>query len=319
MHLIYNSQAKKVHLEFNQNIMNILYITYPLNVILIFAAAIGAGYLISKKFKLNWLLFWIGGAVFILSQVFHVPFNMFGLPALARSGILPELGVFPIPENPLSLPARALVLGLSAGIFEETARLLMYRFWIKDARSWGKGLMVGAGHGGMEAIIIAIIVLYTFFQLVALKGADLSLFFTPEQLPLAEQQVAFYWSVDWYISLASSWERIFTLPVHIALSVMVLQVFLRRQARWLFLAIAMHTMFNAVAVYSLATWGVVIAEGLIALMGLASVGIIFALRTPEPAGESTPDLIPAIEPTPFSPPTLEESEENLSDSRYSGN
>jgi uncharacterized membrane protein YhfC len=296
--------------------MNILYLTYPLNVILIFAAAIGAGYFISKKLRVSWLLFWIGGAVFIFSQVLHIPFNYFGLPALASAGILPEIGIFPSPNNPWSLPARALVLGLSAGIFEETARLVMYRVWTKDARSWGKGLMLGAGHGGMEAIIVALIVLYTFFQLVALRGADLSLIFSPEQLPLAERQVAEYWSVSWYVSLASSWERIFTIPVHIALSIVVLQVFLRRQVYWYLLAIVLHTLFNAVAVYSVVVWGIAITEGLIALMGLLAVGIIFLLRTPDPKPEPESIKPSPSRQSPIIRPDKEEDEDKLLNSRY---
>jgi uncharacterized membrane protein YhfC len=296
--------------------MNILYLTYPLSGLLIFVAALGAGFLITKKFRLNWLLFWIGGAVFILSQVLHIPFNYFALPALARAGLLPELGVFPSPENPWSLPLHALFLGLSAGIFEETARLLMYRFWTKDARSWGKGILVGAGHGGMEAIIIGLVVIYTFFQLVALRGADLSLIIPPESLPLVERQVVDYWSAEWYVSLASFWERAFTLLVHIALSVMVLQVFQRRQVIWYFAAILFHTLLNAAAVYSLFTWGILAAEGFVALFGITAIGIIFLLRSPEPEQKPDPASDRINPPTSFVRNEIQESEENVYDTRY---
>jgi uncharacterized membrane protein YhfC len=292
--------------------MDILNITYPLSVVLIFAAALGCGYFISKKFRLNWLLFWIGGAVFILSQVFHIPFNYFVLPALARWGVLPA------PTGTWAVPFQALVLGLSAGLFEESARFFMFRFWAKDARSWGKGLMAGAGHGGMEAMILGIIVLYTFFQLFALRGADLSLIIPADRLPLVESQVAEYWSVTWYASLLPFWERAFTIPVHIALSVIVLQVFLRRQVRWLFFAIAFHTILNALAVYSAYTWGIYAAEGIIALLGLTAIGIIFSLRSPEPQEESGAAPDPPSQPPVFIPPHISDSDDKLVDSRYWG-
>ena len=61
----------------------------------------------------------------------------------------------------------AVFLGLSAGVFEETARYLTYRFWAKDARSWSRGLMLGAGHGGSEAILVGALAAVNFVALLA--------------------------------------------------------------------------------------------------------------------------------------------------------
>ncbi|HLE14455.1 MAG TPA: hypothetical protein VI776_06890, partial [Anaerolineales bacterium] len=54
---------------------SILVYTYPLSAVLIFVLAIGVGLFLTHKFHLSWRLYWIGGAIFILSQVFHLPFN----------------------------------------------------------------------------------------------------------------------------------------------------------------------------------------------------------------------------------------------------
>src|SRR3990170_5701273 len=54
---------------------SILVYTYPLSAVLIFTLAIGVGLFLTRKFHLSWRLYWIGGAIFILSQVFHLPFN----------------------------------------------------------------------------------------------------------------------------------------------------------------------------------------------------------------------------------------------------
>ncbi len=65
--------------------MAILYLTYPLSAVAIVTLALGLGVWITRKFQLDWRLYWIGGAIFILSQVFHIPFNV-GLTILFRRG-----------------------------------------------------------------------------------------------------------------------------------------------------------------------------------------------------------------------------------------
>jgi uncharacterized membrane protein YhfC len=288
--------------------MEILYFTFPLSGILTFVLALGVGYFLSQRLKLSWRLYWIGAAVFVLSQVFHIPFNAYVLPALARAGLLPS------PPEPWALLSQGLILGLSAGIFEEGARYLMYRYWTKDARSWSKGLLLGAGHGGVEAMLVGALILLTFINLIALRGADLDAVVPADQLTLVERQLAYYWSMPWYESMLGFVERLFTLPVHVALSVIVLQVFVRRQIRWLFLAVAWHTLLNAVgAVVVPQMYGIYWGEAAIGAFGLISVLIIFALRQPEPAPP------PEEAPEPLNPIILqrvEETEDQIELSRY---
>jgi uncharacterized membrane protein YhfC len=148
--------------------VNVLLLTYPLNALLMIAMPIALAVYLTHKFKLGWRLWWIGGFTFILSQVAHIPFNMLVLNPQLRA-----LGKSALVE-PLPLVLTALALGLSAGLFEEFARYGMYRWWAKEARSWGRGLLAGAGHGGVEAIILGVLVLYGFMQLLALRNVDLA-------------------------------------------------------------------------------------------------------------------------------------------------
>ncbi len=46
------------------------------------------------------------------------------------------------------------ILTLTSGLFEEGARYIVLRWWGKSVRNWREGLMYGAGHGGIEAILI---------------------------------------------------------------------------------------------------------------------------------------------------------------------
>ena len=293
--------------------MEALYITYPLNGLLMIALGAGAGITITRKFRLGWRLFAIGALTFLVSQVGHIPFNYF-LTVLFQRGILPS------PPVTWHLPFNAIVLGLSAGLWEEVARYAMYRWWAREARTWSKALLLGAGHGGIEAIALGAYVLYIFFVMFALRGADPSVLAergaTPQQLALLQQQISAYWSSPWYLTLFGALERAFTIPVQISLSVIVLQTFARKQHRWLWLAIAWHTLIDAVSVYASGTWNVTITEALIAVSALLSIVLIFALRQPET------EPIPA-EPVPLTDPVAKmhlppvaETIENLEKTRY---
>src|SRR5687767_2247954 len=94
------------------------------------------GRLLAAWRKVSWGLFAIGAATFILSQIGHIPFNLVVQPMIGRASAgLSQQG---------QLIVMALFLGLSAGLFEESARYLTYRYWATDARTWGKGMMLGA-------------------------------------------------------------------------------------------------------------------------------------------------------------------------------
>jgi len=288
---------------------SILEITFPLSSILTILFAFGLGFYLTRKFKLGWRLYWIGAAVFILSQVFHIPFNI-GLTYLFRIGFIPS------PPESWQPIFNAVVLGLSAGIFEEIARYAGYRWWAKEARSWSKGLLYGAGHGGIEAILVGVLVMYTFLQMYTLRGLDLAAVVPADQLEGASAQVSAYWSSAWYDSFLSTLERLLTIPVQIGLSIIVLQVFTRRQAYWLLIAILWHALVDAVAVYAAGAWGVYVAEAFIALFAMISILVIFLLRQTEPEPIPEPAINPPAPDRLFEPLSIEETQDNIEKSRY---
>lgn len=291
---------------------SILIFTYPLGIVLVLALVIGLGIFLTRKFNLGWRLYWIGGALFIISQILHIPFNIFLQQLFVR-------GFLPLPPDEYQLLFSAILVGLSAGLFEEITRYVGLRWWAKDARSWGKGLLFGAGWGGMEAIIFFVVVmLLNYIVFMALRTDDLSTLLSPEQLLPLQQGLDLFWGVAWYDSLLGALERILVLPIQMALTIMVLQVFLRGQSRWLWLAIAWHALVNAVAVIIVRQWGAYATEGILAIFTLLSIGIIFLLRSEEPEGEPG-DFIPAgdAEPEPINLPPIEENKDNIDGTRYS--
>lgn len=155
---------------------------------------------------------------------------------------------------------------------------------------------MGAGHGGIEAIVLGILVLITYYAMIAIRNMDLSTLVPAEQLELAQFQVTAYWSAAWYATLLGALERAFSVTVQLALSILVLQVFTRSRLFWLWIAIGWHALVDAVAVYSAAILGMYVTELIIAVFALASLAFIFMLRQPEPELSVEPEPIPVQAP-----------------------
>jgi hypothetical protein len=100
---------------------------------------------------------------------------------------------------------------------------------------------------------------------------------------------------------------------HLALSILVLQVFLRHSTGWLILAIGYHALFNMAAVVGAVRLGPNLTEVLLGIFALISLGLIFRLRTPEPVAQ---DIEALEEPPPFKPREWRPTDEVLERSRY---
>jgi uncharacterized membrane protein YhfC len=284
--------------------MSATLLAHLFNGLLVIAMPVGLAFFFRRKFHLTWHLWWIGAGTFILSQVAHIPFNwVIGL-ILNRTAMVfwPKSG---------QLIFNAAFLGLSAGLFEELFRYGMFHWWAKDARSWSRGMMTGVGHGGAEAILfVGVPVLLAFVNMSVARLPAIQTALTPVQVELVDA----YWSIPWYAALLGALERFFTIPVQIALAVIVLQAFLRGQGIWVWLAVLYHAFIDAIAVFAARNIGVYWTEAVIGFFALLSVIIIFVLRQPEPVQQirtSTPQLVSTFTPAP-----PEETSHNLDETRY---
>lgn len=264
------------------------------------------GIWIHRRWGPSWRLYFIGVATFIGSQVFHIPFNWL---------VLNKLKLLPTDTAVLvNLIVVAVFLGLSAGVFEEVARYLAYRFWAKDARSWSQGMMMGAGHGGVEAILLGVIGWLNFVILLGLSQGAFQELIPAEQMGLVSEQIEAMFGIPWYMALLGAVERAFALCLHLAFSVMVLQVFVRKNILWLVAAIGWHALVDATAVFAISTWDALITELLIGILALASIGIIYKLYTPNPV-EPELEPLPEVGQVTIKPALL--SAEAIEKSKYS--
>jgi uncharacterized membrane protein YhfC len=282
----------------------LLSINYALMILIPIVVAI----FIRRRTGAPWRLFFIGAVTFIASQVLHIPFNA----VVLRSGLLStDTTVWS------SLIIYAAFLGLSAGVFEETARYLTYRFWAKDARSWSRGLMLGAGHGGSEAILVGALAAVNFVALLVTVNNETAMNALPaDQRSLVTSALAQIMDAPTGTLLLGAVERLFAITAHLAMSLLVLQVFLRRNIAWLFASIGFHTLLNMVAVIAASRLSPFATEGIIGLFALLALVIIFRLRTPEPEPAPEPEALPP--PVNAAALDLHPTDDALDRSRYSG-
>ncbi len=239
----------------------------------VLSAAIPAALLLyfKKKKKADILPFFIGCAVFILfALVIEGAINslLFSSPAGAA-----------IQSKPLLL---ALVGGLMAGLFEETGRFAAFRTVLRGRReNDANSLMYGAGHGGIEAMLVlgaSMITNIVFATAINSGGASLSALTAgaPEETLKAIGQLA---DVPSWTFLLGIIERCLAITLHIALSVIVWFGAKEPGKLWLYpLAIALHALTDAAAVFA-ASAGVptFAVEGIVALCTLAAALIALSV------------------------------------------
>jgi uncharacterized membrane protein YhfC len=261
-----------------------LVLAFAIEVLMMLGLPIGLVLMLKRRPGVTWGLILAGAIAFIGSQVVHLPLNW----ALGLLG--PERGVALWP-----LPLMALVVGLSAGVCEEVARYLVLRLWRREARSWTQGMAFGAGHGGVESVFAAGLVLITFTNMLILRRMGLgSLGLSGEMLEQAQTQVETYWSMAWYLPLLGGVERLFGIIIHVALSLLVVRALVRDNLSWLLAAVGAHALVDGVVV-ALAQmgWPHLALEGVVLLFALGCLGIVLLLRPREVVSDS--DVDPAVE------------------------
>jgi ABC-2 type transport system permease protein len=200
--------------------------------------------LLRRRFRVPWLLFCVGTLTFIASQVVHIPLNNL----LARLHLLPQTG---LTDPAISLLQTALILGLTAGLCEETARWVGYKL-LPRFRGLEDGFMLGLGHGGVEAMIFGgVLTAATVSSLIPMIGTDLSaLNLTPDQLNALNIQLQMLTGAPLVSGAAPLIERLLAMSIHVTLSLMVLQAFRRRSLLYFAAAVVYHMLIDACMVYA---------------------------------------------------------------------
>ena len=196
------------------------------------------GFYIVRRFGTSWKNWLIGALMFLVSLI-RLPLNLY-----ANQLIL--AGTF----SSMTYSLMVLIPSLTAGIFEEAARYVGFKLLIKDD-SYEKGLTYGAGHGGIESIM-----------LVGLNvlSVGVILLTNPEALP--PEQLMQIQTTPVYLPLVGVYERMMAIIIQICLSIVVLESIRKSDKRYLIAAIGIHALLNYLAV-SVASYGIIYSETII--------------------------------------------------------
>ena len=251
-----------------------VYVLLTLNSLLMLILPVLLGIWLARRYKVGWKLFLLGAAGFVVSQIFHIPFNQFVLNPFV-AGIL-EQG-----ETIGRVLLAALLLALSAAVFVEFTRFIFYRF-MKNKRQWDEGLMFGAGWGGIESIILGLLAASTIANVFIYQSGLIETVVPAEQLAnnpdaiaAAAQQIEELVNSPPWMFLLGAVERVSAMVLQMSLSILILQVFVRKNIGWLFVAIGWHTLVNSVAVFgALQEWDFLLIEAVVAAAAIFSFFII---------------------------------------------
>ncbi len=200
----------------------------------------------------------LGAACFVVSQM------LLRLPLLQLLVSVPAFSLFSLAQPILY----ALLLGLSAGLFEGLSRYGAIRFLLRLHRNFPGAVVLGLGHGGVEALLVAGL---------------------PYLSPLFSGLPPGY---GFFTLALPGIERIFAILLHVGLSVMVLQAVNRRQIRWLLLAILLHAAADSGGVLLLrAGLPVPFVESYLALFALGMLAYTLCMGKKAKAQPLTPPLV----------------------------
>lgn len=249
---------------------NLSIVFMGISLIISLGVPIGGIIYLKKKYKASLKPFFIGMLVFFIAvQVLEAPIHNYILKInKGTSEFL--LG------NPIFY---MLYGGLMAGIFEETARFISFKFILKD-RSDITPISYGIGHGGIEAILIGgLSAINTIsYSVIINSGKFQSLMesagVSSEIINQTFNQLTNTSSITW---LMPGIERIMAMAIQISLSVLVFYAVKERKYIFFFLAIIFHAVidFPAALYQAGVLTNIYIVEGITLLLSIGLIILIF--------------------------------------------
>ena len=242
--------------------------TFAVVALLEIVIPLALGYWIVRRFGVPWRIFLLGALFFIAVQVVHAPLvivtqNPLYLALLPSGATTAFVGL-------------AIYLGLMAGLFEEVGRYLVYRYYLRRreiALTRETALQFGAGWGGIESIFVALLVLSSMASYIVLTG-DGGALPLPDD-PAIQTQVEALRALTPLDILPGLAERMMTITLHIAWSLMVLAAVVYGRKTLLALAVIWHAAVDAAAVYLAQTQGILVTEAVVFVF--AVIGLIYIL------------------------------------------
>lgn len=224
-----------------------LIISITIALVITIGLPIAAGYWVKNRLGVPWRIITYGAlGYFIVQALLILLFN--GLNALVENEIVTfsDQG-FITAQIALSVVATALV-----GVL---IRWVGMKYLNENLDNLEAAYGIGVGYGGAESIIlVGLPLLTTFITMLTNMNIDPQ---TTTLDPAVVAQLEELWQVPAYIPLAGSIERISAFVMHITVTILILQVFKRKNAIWLAVAFGLELVVNGL------------------IVGLAEVGLMY--------------------------------------------
>ena len=198
---------------------------------------IGACIFAAIKLKASPITILIGATVFFITQY------MLRLPLLQFIFTIPQVQIGLM--NPITYNS---ILSLTAGIFEECGRYIAFLWLLKNHRQWKDGMLYGLGHGGIEAILLVGLGNINNLIVSAAVSSGASSTLPANSLAQINAAAAALTSLTAYDFIAANAERLFTICLHIALTMLIIYSIRERKSIYLLVAILAHGFVNFSAV-----------------------------------------------------------------------
>lgn len=243
-----------------------------IQILLVVVGVVALAIVLHRRLAAPWRLWALGALSFVGSQVVRIPLLL--LLGLLLNPVFANLG------PTIALWFNIVVLTISSGLFEETARYVVLRWLARTPRRYEDALMFGAGHGGIEALLVIGV---SFVSSVVLLQTGDALLQTlrstaPEQVTALATQIDTLRALTWWQPLLGVWERVLAVTLHIGLSLLVWRTLIERTWRWWAVAVASHALFNAVAVITVRYAGAVATEAVLTVLTIVPILIILRAR-----------------------------------------
>lgn len=165
------------------------------------------------------------------------------------------------PTNPIGLfivsspILSTIIAALLAGVFEETGRLVAYKFILKKYDDKKTAISYGIGHGGFEAMYVLTLsgIQYMAYALIINEGEFGTIVSqvaatAPEQVEAIKALPASIAATGYPMLIISVMERFSAILIHIACSIIVFKAVKEKDKMWLYpVAIVLHAVIDLIA------------------------------------------------------------------------
>jgi len=218
--------------------MLLLSVSIVVALLITIAFPIAAGFWLKRKLGVSWRVISYGLlGYFIVQSLLSLLLN--------GTATLVDNGTIPISEQGFIILQLVLSV-LLAAVLGVLIRWMGMKYLTEKLDTLEAAYGIGVGYGGAESILlVGLPLLMTFISMLSNMNIDPQ---TTTLDPGVVAQLEELWQVPFYFPLAGSLERIAAFVMHITVTVLILQVFKRKNAIWIAAALGVELVVNGLII-----------------------------------------------------------------------